>query len=434
MTKLWQRFQADFYGKRVLILGLGLQGRGLSYTLLLAEAGAKLVISDLKSESELAPSLSRLKGIPFLLLAGSHDKIDLSEIDVIFRNPSVSITHPILLEARAQGIPIKMDTSLYFSYAKPHMAIGITGTRGKSTTTALIHHGLLAAGAKAIKCGNIAPESMLEYLKNPPDEDVFLVTELSSWQLQGFHDEQVSPRFAVLTNIYEDHLLDRSFEEYQYDKSAIFSYQHSDEWLVTNAKNQITLTMAKDAPSQIKWFSSNTNIPSQLSGGHNQENLSAASAVLDVLGYSQPGLFTSFSGLPFRQELIRTVDGVRYINDTTSTTPIATIKALETFPGEVFIVGGSTKKLPVEDLIQSLNEKADKIILLSGSGTQEIASTLDQSKVVAECDSLKSAVMTAKKIASSGQAVVFSPGFTSFGLFTNEFDRGRQFNQIVESL
>lgn len=431
----FEQFAADFRNKRVLIFGLGVQGRGVGDAKLFAEVGAQVTVTDIKNHEELQPSLKKLQEYEITYLLGGHTEVNLYDFDVVIRNASVSWVHPLLIQARDMEIPIETDETLFVDYAKPQKCVGITGTRGKSTTTHLIYHLLSNHFSKVIEAGNISPTPSLELLRNF-DPEAWYVFEFSSWQLQPMHYNEWSPKYAVLTNIYPDHLLDRTYEEYQHDKAAIFLYQQPEDYVFFNRDNPESKKLAQNAPGQVCWFSSEDTqelpIPKSLVGTHNRENIAAAVSLARILGVDTiEAHLATFRSLPFRLEEITNIDGSPIINDTTSTTPIAATKALAAYPNSVVILGGTTKKLPVEELIKTANDLADKIILLSGSGTDEIKSKLLADKVVGEFSSLKSAFEQALKVKKPNQAILFTPGFTSFGLFTNEFDRGEQFNQIV---
>lgn len=431
----YQKFSQDYQDKQVLILGLGLQGRGVGDAKIFAEIGAKVTVTDLKTAAELSQPLAELAEFEIKFTLGEHKQSDVDTADVVIRNASVPWRAEILEYARSRQVPITTDEALFFKYAQPKQTVGVTGTRGKSTTTKLIHQIMLDHDLPVVLAGNISPRPSLDLLKDFDDKSWYLF-ELSSWQLQGLDQEQISPHIAVITNIYPDHLLDRSYAEYIEDKSAIFHHQSETDFLILNADNQITAKLKSTASSQVKMFSWEdvAKVKSLLPGKHNLENIAAARQVAAILGIDQIDTSVAkFSSLPYRLEKVAEINQVDIYNDTTSTTPTATIKAVETFPDSVVIVGGTTKKLPTEDLITCLNQQAKKIILLSGTGTDEVKTDLKSDLVTGEFTDLGQAVEAALKQADPGDKILFSPGFTSFGSFKNEFDRGEQFNQIIQN-
>lgn len=432
----YEQFFRDYQGKKVLILGLGLQGRGVGDARVFAEIGAQVTVSDTKSESQLASSIKSLKDKEIRYRLGEQSSDLLSGIDLIVRNASVPWEHPLLSQARKAGISIKSDESLFFEYAKPSKVVGITGTRGKSTTTHLVYNLLLKSGYKPKLMGNTSTKASLEELAEHT-RDQWYVFELSSWQLQPMHDLKWSPHVAIFTNLYPDHLLDRNMAQYAHDKSAIFAYQNPNDILITNTTQKLIKELVRAVKSRLVSYSP-AILPEdwqfKLKGQHNRENLAAAYMLAQELSLDPlitKNVLTDFTGLPFRLENRGTINSVTIINDTTSTTPTATIKALETYPGSILIIGGSTKHLPYEEMVKVINSIACKVVLLSGSGTQEIKHLIKPDILIGEFDNLADCLDQALGAAEKGQVILFSPGFTSFGMFDNEFDRGRQFNKLI---
>jgi UDP-N-acetylmuramoylalanine--D-glutamate ligase len=337
-----------------------------------------------------------------------------------------------------------MDESLFAKYA-PVKLIGITGTRGKSTTTSLIYKIMQAAHLPVWLGGNVVGLATLPLLQKVKEND-WVVLELSSWQLQGFEEAKISPHIAAITNIYEDHLNRyESMKDYINDKKNIFKYQGSKDYLVLNEEAVLLREMAAEAKSQIHWFNK-SNVPQtwqlKLKGEHNKSNVAAATKVAEILGISQQvcqKVCEQFAGLPYRLETIATINGIEYVNDTTSTTPAAGVAAINSFRKPiVLIAGGNSKNLNIDPFAKIIVQKTKKIVLLEGTETGNLERLLQlyggQDKIVGKFDDLKQAVAKAKDLAHSGDVILFSPGCTSFGMFKNEFDRGDKFNQIVKSL
>lgn len=435
----FQQFSKEFKDKKVLIFGLGTQGRGVGDAKIFSQIGAKVTVTDQKTSSQLKPSLQALSSLPVHYTLGHHQKKDILQADCIIRNASVPLNHPLLELARQHHIPIHMDASLFFSFAKPTKVIGITGTRGKSTTTHLLFHLIKAHFQNAYLGGNATSQASLELLASF-DPDVWYVFELSSWQLQAFHQAKISPHLAVLTNLYPDHLLDRTFPEYVFDKTAIYAYQSGADTLFANQDDPLVQAQTESAPANKVWFSARQlpkHVRLQLPGDHNRANAAAVMQVGRYLNIPQAlieSILSSFTPLPFRLEPISSINEVHFINDSTSTTPIATITAVNAYPQSIVIVGGTSKKLPTQDLVTALNHQAKAIFLLSGSGTDAIKANLDPSLVIAESGDLRQLTRQAFRLAQAGDTILFSPGFTSFELFDNEFDRGRKFTSFVKQL
>lgn len=440
-----KNFTSFVKGKKVLVFGLGLQGGGVGDALYLHEKGAIVHITDLKSKKELSSSLAKLPP-QITLTLGGHEDSDIEWADLVIKNPGVPDSVPQL--ALAQKLRKSVYTSIALVIeAASDQVIGITGTRGKSTTTELIYQALSQAfPGQVIKGGNVPGTSGLSLLEEIKTHK-YLVLELSSFQLAGLHALQVSPKYAVLTNIYPDHLNRYpDMQAYKYDKTAIFAYQTSQDLLFVNGDNREVLQLVKHAPSKQIVFRKE-DLPSswqlQLPGEHNRENVAALLSLAKQLALPVDPLrhlVENFRGLPFRLELIREFQGVKYYNDTTSTTPTATIKAIEALPGPlVLIIGGPSKNLPFDKLVSLLRDspKVTILVLLGGDSNKDFLQALHthcEAKLGAHAHSMPEAVRAAWKLAQPGSTVLLSPGFFSFDLFENEFDRGRQFNQAVKKL
>lgn len=426
-------------------MGLGLLGRGINDAKFLAEMGAELIVTDLKSEVALAPSLRQPKklkaksSITFRL--GEHCLEDFRDRDFILKAAGVPLNSPFIAEARKNGIPIKMDASWFAELAPPGITlVGITGTRGKSTTTQMIYE-ILTQGLslktrdprRVLLGGNIKGLATLPLLKKVKSGDV-VVLELDSWQLQGFGEAKISPQIAVFTNFLPDHLnyYQGDMAQYRLDKENIFKYQKAGD----------TLVRGETVPKLPKSYK--LKVP----GEHNRLNAACAVAVGQALGLPEKIIkraIENFRGVAGRLELVRTVRGVKYYNDTTATSPDAVLAALAALgsPRRIVLIAGGTDKNFPEESVTKLAEKFNDLkalILLPGTGTEKVKSqrakvkSESQKLKFAEVNSLVEAVKMAQNKAKKGDVVVLSPGFASFGLFKNEYDRGAQFNALVKKL
>jgi len=447
IEKPWlDNFKKDFQGKKILIMGLGVLGRGAADARFFAQIGAEVTVTDLKSAQELKPSLKKLKGLGIKFVLGKHQREDILNSDLILRNAAVPQNSPFLKLARRQRIRIEMDEPLFIRYA-PIKVIGITGTRGKSTTTTLIYQILKAAGFPVWLAGNIRGKAALPLLPKINLND-WVVMELSSWQLQGFRKIKTSPYIAVLTNIYEDHLNRyKNMGEYMADKKLIFKYQNRDSFLIINKDLKITRNLTKEAKSKIVWFSRKDLMSIILDsirvrGEHNKENIAAALKVAEVLKINKKivkKVIAKFTGLPHRLETVARIYKVVYVNDSTSTTPAAGLAALNAFQAPIILIcGGASKNLDMSAFAKEIGSKVKKVIFLAGSETDNLIKLVKkfkgESKITGVFKDLKSAVLKAKKLAVAGDVVLLSPGCASFGMFINEFDRGEKFTKIVMSL
>ncbi|MBU1132381.1 UDP-N-acetylmuramoyl-L-alanine--D-glutamate ligase [Patescibacteria group bacterium] len=439
----------SFKNKKILILGLGLLGRGIKDAIFFAEKGADVRITDLKTADQLKESLEKLKKYNFKFTLGEHKEQDILEADLIIRNAAVPASSEFLKFAKKKKIPVDMDESLFAEYC-PCPIIGITGTRGKSTTTALIGK-ILQNNLEFLKrknvyvAGNIKGEATLPLIDKVTKDDL-VVLELSSWQLQGFGRKKISPHISIVTNIYPDHLNSyKNMREYANDKKFIFLFQKKKDFCILNEKNPYTKKMGPEVKSKLIWFSKK-DVPKNwkltMLGKHNLENASSAMAVGKILGLSKKQMQSSiseFPGLEHRLEFVKKLNNVNFINDTTSTTPIAGQKALEAIPGPIILIaGGASKNLILKDFAKTIVKKAKSVILLDGNATDALERDIKyfggDHLIIGRFNDFNEAVTRAYDHSLPGDTILLSPGCASFGLFVNEFDRGEQFKKIVNKL
>jgi UDP-N-acetylmuramoylalanine--D-glutamate ligase len=443
MSSPLDRATARFGDKKILVFGLGLLGGAVGDARFFAKLGAKVTVTDIKSDVELDASVQQLASFPIDFRLGGHLEEDIWNTDYIIRNPSIPSDHPLLALARKIKKPILMRSSLFVDLAQIPV-IGITGTRGKTTTTTMIYRILSKLSHKKVfLAGNISGMSDLELLDQIEDNNESLaVMELSSWQLQGFADSHISPHISVITNLYPDHLNRYpSLEAYYQDKRQILLYQNARDHAVLNRHQPEFHQWAQNLDSQVTWFDQQKLSPSlklSIRGDHNRANAAAALSVAKILDLDEQKaieILNTFSGVDYRLQTVAVKNNREFINDTTATTPVAAMAALDSLSQPpIIIVGGADKNLPIEEFAKTLNKKARKIILLTGTGTAKLSPLLDSHIVISEVSSMKQAVGQAYQAASDGDIILLSPGFASFGLFVNEFDRGEQFNQCVQNL
>ena len=436
-------------------MGLGLVGGGVGVVKFLVKAGAKVLITDLKTKKELESSFKKIKKLPVKLVLGKHKAGDFSEADLIIRNRSVPDNSPYLKIARKNNVPIENDISIFFELCSAPI-IGVTGTKGKSTVATLIYQLLKSKYSDVILAGNIGT-SPLESLPRVTRTSK-VVLELSSWQLEGLKNHKKSPKVALVTNIYPDHLNRyKNLKDYINSKKLIFLFQNPEDFLFLNYDDPIVRKFSESANSRVYFFSKK-KIPKDLKriikdsklGEHNISNILAAASIARL--YKVPlknirRILKKFQSIPWRQEFIKEIKGVKYFNDTTATMPEAAIAAIETlsqrFPKSriILIAGGQDKKLNYKNLAKEISKRVDHLILFSGAASDKIRKELKILKavkssllIVSEISSMKKAVKIAMKIADRGDIILLSPAAASFNLFKNEFDRGVQFNEIVKQL
>ncbi|MBN1837219.1 MAG: UDP-N-acetylmuramoyl-L-alanine--D-glutamate ligase [Spirochaetales bacterium] len=447
-------------------MGLGLHGGGLASARFLARRGARVTVTDnRKDPSVFAQVLPELEALGVRTVLGRHREEDFREAQLVVKNPAVPPSSSYLAAARERGVPIETDLSLFLQL-NPGAVIGVTGSKGKSTVAAAIHHCLLEPHPGARLGGNItiSPLGFLDEL-TPGDP---VVLELSSWQLADLRGRGVlEPRVALLTVILPDHQ-DRypDMESYVADKAVLFEGQRPEDFAVLNHDDPWQVRLAGQVPAALRWFSAHPlpeglegaylhrgrgllragglkarllgNNP-VLPGAHSLRNLLAAGMAAWLFG-QDPGSIErrlgEFPGLEHRLELVREVRGVRFYNDSAATIPEAAAAALESLPAPVLLIaGGTDKNLDFRPLAEAIG-KAHGVFLLTGSGTEKLRPLLDGAGAAYQgpFGTLEEALRHAVDAASPGSTVVLSPGCASFEMFLNEFDRGRRFKALVQGL
>jgi UDP-N-acetylmuramoylalanine--D-glutamate ligase len=440
-----------FAGKRVTLMGLGLLGRGVGDAIFLAKAGADLTVTDLKSEADLEKSLRQLrkfKNIKFVL--GEHRLEDFKNADIVIKAAGVPLNSPFIEAARKNKVPVMMSTEI-FARNTPAQVVGVTGTRGKSTVAHLLYEIFKLhqkTAGKVFLGGNILGVSTLSELPKTKAGDI-AVLELDSWQLQGFSD--FSPKLSVFTTFMSDHMnyYAGDMAHYFADKANIYKSQKAEDVLVVSEdvlKNiekfgpkpvgKVIVARANDVPNEWK-----IKIP----GEHNKLNIALAVEVARAYGVSEKNIqkaVESFKAVPGRLELVRKYKGIEIYNDTNSTTPDATLAGLGALGQDkkiVLIFGGADKKLDPARLISKLPEYVKAMVVLPGSGTDKIKAELEKistdfSIPLFFAKDMNEAVQHARGFSVSGDKILMSPAFASFGLFKNEYDRGDKFNEAVKKL
>ncbi len=430
----------DFFaGKRVMLMGLGLLGRGIGDAAFLAGLGAELTVTDRKNEAELAASLKQLSGFSNIrYVLGAHRVEDFQRADMVIKAAGVPRDSPYVKAARDAGVAVYMSTALFAKFARQTSAAiaGVTGTRGKSTVTHMIHHALAGAGRRAHLGGNVRGLSTLSLLPEVRRGDI-AVLELDSWQLQGFGGLRLSPDVAVFTNLLMDHLnYYPDMDAYFADKANIFKYQKANDTLVVGAQILDRISASRPpAPAAVpKAIAADWQL--QIRGAHNRENAALAAAALRALGLAEQEIrsgLESFRPVEGRLQFVSELRGVKIYNDNNATTPDATVAALQAFPGEriVLIAGGADKGIPLDTLVEEIKQRAGAVILLPGTGTDRLAPQLNS---CIRADNTAQALEKAFAEARPGDVLLLSPGFASFGLFTNEYERNDAFLTALREL
>ena len=453
----------DFKNKRITVMGVGLHGGGVGGIRFLAEQGAKILATDLKHKEDLNDSLEILKDLPIEFILGEHRLQDFTDTDMIIKNPGVPEDSKFLKAAKEKGVVIESDIGIFFELC-PGKIIGITGTRGKTTTTFLTAEILRSAfGDKNVHLGGnvrgIATLPLLKKVNPPAGGGDFVVMELDSWQLQGFGDSKISPSISIFTNLMVDHqnYYANDMDRYFSDKANIFVNQREGDSLICG-QNVLTLIRKKYSSfakraivPDIKVVPKNWKI--KLLGEHNRQNIAYAVTVARVLDIKESVIkkvVENYAGVPGRLEFIREIGGVKYYNDTTATTPdgvMAALEALKKYHGKIILLGGGAdKELIYNKYAKEVKKSVKDLALFKGTATEKILGELKiknaklkeeirtKDLLVMVVDSMPDAFAWAKSQAKRGDIVILSPGATSFGVFKNEYDRGDQFVSLVKKL
>lgn len=469
---------SDFLGRKVLVMGLGVNQGGLGVSKWLLKHGARLTVTDLKDRHALAASIEELerfrrsvRGAEIEYVLGRHRARDFRGADIIIKNPGVPRGEKHLALAVKAGVPIESDISVFFRLC-PHPIVGVSGTKGKTTVTALCGAMLESHFGRAVVAGNIrrSPLDHLDALKRSR-RAVPVLLELSSWQLESLETVARSPEIAVLTTVLPDHL-DRydGMEDYAAAKELIYAWQRPGDVAIVPLDNPYTRLMGARVGGERVWASMGpvkgeenaafwrgesaylrlagrtTRLfgaaDLKLPGEHNRWNALLAATAAKMRGVSPDSIrkaLRGFRGVPHRLERVRDLRGVSYWNDTAATTPEASIAAMETVFKKkkgVLIAGGADKALGFHLWAKAVKRHAKEVVLFEGSATPKMISALKKNGVrpADVVGSMKEAVRHAVLAAARGEAVLLSPGCASFGIFVNEFDRGDQFRAAVKKL
>jgi UDP-N-acetylmuramoylalanine--D-glutamate ligase len=427
--------------QRVTVVGLGRFGGGIAVARWLVEQGARVLMTDREPAERLQQSLRQLDGLPIEYRLGEHRESDFDAADVVVASPAVPLNSPFLEIARRAGVPITTEIRLFIERC-PAPILGVTGTKGKSTTTAMLGQMLRRRHATCVG-GNIG-HSLLHDLPNiTPNDQVVL--ELSSYMLEHLRPLAWSPHVAVITMIVSDHLeWHGSRDNYVAAKRVILQFQSPDDVAVINEADATSLALAEAAASRVIRFGVRDRRPFELSlvGAHNQLNAQAAFAAASVLGITwdeAQAALRDFRGLPHRLQLVHEQAGVRYYNDSIATIPEAAVAALDAFErGRVIqIVGGYDKHLPFDQMSAALADRAKAVLCIGRTGptiADQIERVPARCAAVHRCGDLATAMARASAIATGGDVVLLSTGCASYDQFDNFEQRGEQFAQLARQI
>ena len=460
----------NYTGKKIVIMGAARQGQALAR--FFTKRGAQVVLTDTREKEQLSEELAVLENLPVSLDLGGHHSEILDGADLVCVSGGVPLTIPFIQEALIQRIPLSNDSQIFLEEC-PCMVAGITGSAGKSTTTALA--GLMAKTTFEMKSnrqkawvgGNIG-NPLIDYLDQIGEDDLAIM-ELSSFQLELMKN---SPQVAAVLNITPNHL-DRhhSMDAYIDAKSHILWFQKADDIAILNRDDEISWDLVREIKGDLISFGLNkpdsrangTFVDQdsvwlqigreklkmfpvewiQLRGKHNLYNVLAASAIAAATTLALPAIQSAveeFRGIPHRLETVRELNGVTWINDSIATAPERTIAALESISEPiVLLLGGRDKDLPWDKLANIVRNKVERVIIFG-----EAAAIINEAigprkpgqylKSVVTTKDLAEALKTAQIQAQAGEVVLLSPGGTSYDAFKDFEERGQFFRDWVNQL
>ena len=429
-----------FKNKNITVFGLGKSG--IAAAKKLALLGAKVTVTEVKPVSGIDPSaLKEIQELKVDLEIGGHSSKSIRSADLIIVSPGVHLDIPVLEEAKAKGIPVISEIELaYQILTKP--IIAVTGTNGKTTTTALVGEMIKAAGKKVAVAGNIGYP-----LTSVDDHQLdFIVAEVSSYQLETI--QNFRPWVSLILNIQEDHLeRHHSISEYIAQKARIFKNQTGDDYVIYNQDDPFVVEMVKGVKAKLIGFSKNhpetiTLAPSEIKipGEHNLENALAAAQVAYVCGIDKKtveDVLRTFPGVEHRIEFVARIDGIEFYNDSKATNPDSTRVALETFRGRgmVLILGGRDKGVSLDSLGRKVKGLVKNVVLMGEAAARfEKAFREIGFDAIYHAQSLADAVKKSFSLAKEDEIVLLSPACASFDRFANFEERGRVFKQEVQKL
>jgi UDP-N-acetylmuramoylalanine--D-glutamate ligase len=429
----------DVRGKRITLAGLGHFGGQIGAARWLVENSAQVLITDTKSAVELSDSVEKIKDLPVEWRLGEHRIADFTGAELVVASPAIPPDNQYLVAARAAGVPITTEIRLFVERCAATI-VGVTGTKGKSTTTALLNH-MLQTRFTVWRGGNIGGSLLCELDKI--DKTHLVVLELSSYMLEYLGAMKWSPHVSVVTMLAADHLKwHGSLQAYRNAKANIVRFQRPDDIAVLNETDAPSMELAGITAARVMRFGVERRREFQLliPGRHNQFNAQAAFAAAGALGVAWDAAqeaVRDFPGLSHRLQLVHEEHGVRYFNDSIATIPQSAIAALESFPPKkvIQIVGGSDHELPITEMCNALVERAKAVLCIGDTGEQlaDLMSGNPHATAAAiyRCGDLPTAIQIARQVAVTGDVVLLSTGYKSFDQFGNYEQRGDAFARLA---
>jgi UDP-N-acetylmuramoylalanine--D-glutamate ligase len=444
-------------GKRIVVVGMA--RTGMAAAAFLAQRGAAIMVSEVKTEGELGDSPQQLRSLGAEVEMGGHSPETFLSGDLIVLSPGVDPTIPPLGQARAKGIPIVSEVELASWFLSPPL-IAVTGTNGKSTTTALIGHILSEWGKRAFVGGNIGTP-LTEYLLQKAEAD-YIVAEISSFQLEAI--SSFRPWIALLLNLGEDHL-DRhpTLSSYAAIKARIFLNQGPKDWAVVNWDDATVRSLIPQIRAQILpfgcsgnggqgvWLEGNSTIVCRgrereeqfslervrIRGMHNRENIMAAIGTAAICGVPQEAIqrsLESFEGLEHRLERVGQWNGVSVYNDSKATNVASTLRALLSLDEPIILLAGGRDKGGDYSILRKPIKERAKALILMGEAKEKMQKAFQDLLPCHLVEGMEEGVRMAWDLAQEGDVILLSPACSSFDMFEDYQGRGRTFKEIVLKL
>jgi UDP-N-acetylmuramoylalanine--D-glutamate ligase len=447
----------ELTGKRVLVVGLGRSG--IASALFLQSRGARVTVSDAKSEDQLREQIPTLLDAGIAVETGAHGERTFRNQDLIIVSPGVPVDAEPLVQARALGQPVIGEIELAFQFLNGPI-VAITGSNGKTTTTTLVGEIIAACGFNTLVGGNIGTAAISLTEKATPETAIVL--EVSSFQLETIRSFR--PKVAVVLNVTPDHL-DRhhTFKAYVDAKARIFENQQADDFAVLNADDPTCVELEERTRGQVFWFSREHEVESgsfvrdgqivfrgnglaqtvlavpeiPLKGSHNLENVLAAVCAGALMGCAPEKIrnaIVNFKAVEHRLEYVATIGGVEYYNDSKATNVDATMKALQSFPAKIHLILGGKDKGSDYTMLNDLLRERVKSVYTIGAAAEKIQSHIKGTTQIVSSGTIEAAVKQASSIAQPGDVVLLAPACASFDQFQNYEHRGRVFKELVGQL
>jgi len=455
MTEYTAPTDDELKGRKVLVMGLGLFHGGAAVVRFLANSGARIHVTDLRTEAELQPTLEGLAGVEFARTFGGHETADFTAADLIVVNPAVPADSPFLAAASKAGVPLTSEIGLFLSRLPSRLAL-VTGSKGKSTTATLLHDMAKRGGLDVVLGGNIGT-SLLDRVEELR-ADQLVVYEISSFQLEQIKELDRRPEVVAITNIFPVHL-DRHGDFEVYAELKMSAMEGAECAVLNFADDRLRAFGARGDADEV-WFSLQPAPPAdyfakagavftsdgetvieagalQIPGAHNLENFMAALACAERLGVSREAAVAAaraFPGVEHRLEFVGERRGARLYNDSIATTPRSTMAALAALDGAVVLLaGGRDSGVDLEPLAAKIAERARSVVTFGEAGERVARAVRSHAPDVAvvECADLPAAVRAALGDAREGDTIVLSPAFPSYDQFKNFRERGETFRTLA---